>query len=151
MRDTPPPVLRRFAAGVIDNVLVFLLLGTVAFDFILSGSVASIIYTSIVYAMYEVIGWRAFGTTVGKWALAMKVTNKRGFNPNFSEGITRYLVRQLEPLVTVIAAVNLAHASDIAQAVMIAWGVFILITIHRAVDRRGLHDRASGCTVTWSR
>ncbi|MDE2838409.1 MAG: RDD family protein [Chloroflexota bacterium] len=142
--------LQRFIAFVIDFIILAVILGILTaigiIEFALTeegefSRIDNLIQALIVVA-YFVILTVAFGATLGKMALGMRVVdgngNKAGAGPVL---IREVIARAVGALLTVVVG------ASIGQLVGIAVVVIIVIMILFDEKRQGLHDKIGGTFV----
>lgn len=142
-----PPLTHRLAARLIDLVIVTLPVVAIAIGFVeVDGGEVRIedvpwwllgvqVGVAVVYETVLIAWW---GTTVGKWALGMRVVRYAdGKRPD----VTRASQRSLLP--------NMFAAVPIAFVSLLQWVVYGSSATHPL--RRGWHDRYAGTLVVRSR
>lgn len=146
--------LQRFIAFIIDVIILAVIVGILSaigiVDFALTeeGEVSrtdNLIQALIVVAYYVVLTV-AFGATLGKMALGMRVVdsdgNKAGAGPIL---IREIIARAVGGLLTVVVG------ASIGQLVGLAVAVIIVIMILFDERRQGLHDKVGGTFVVKAR
>ncbi len=146
--------LQRFIAFIIDVIVLAVIVGILSaigiVDFALTeeGEVSRIdnLIQALIVVAYYVILTVAFGATLGKMALGMRVVdgdgNKAGAGPVL---IREIIARAVGGLLTVVVG------ASIGQLVGFAVAVIIVIMILFDQRRQGLHDKVGGTFVVKAR
>ena len=142
-----PPISHRMAARLIDLVIVTLpvAIATLTFIEIEDGVVRldevpwwMLAVQVGVAVAYETLALMWFGTTLGKWALGLKVVR---YSDGGRPDPTRSAQRTLLP--------NVFAAVPVAFIAALQWAVYATAAFHPL--RRGFHDRYAGTLVVRSR
>lgn len=146
--------LQRFIAFVIDVIILAVIIGILSaigivdFAFTEEGELSrtdNLIQALIVVAYYVILTV-AFGATLGKMALGMRVVdvdgNKAGTGPVL---VREIIARAVGGLLTVVVG------ASIGQLVGFAVAVIIVIMILFDERRQGLHDKVGGTFVVKAR
>lgn len=144
--------LQRFIAFIIDLIILAVIGGILAAIGIIEFSVSEEASTTdgliqaIIVVAYYVILTVAFGATLGKMAMGMKVVdrdgNKAGAGPIL---IREVIARALGALLASVVG------AGIGEAVGIAVAIIIVIMILFDERRQGLHDKIGGTFVVKAR
>ncbi len=137
----------RFIAWIIDVIIIIVVLG------ILNGiglidtfvveegeaiSMLHIIIQGLIGLAYFVLLTAAFGATLGKMALGMKVVDAEGNKPEFGPIFIReFIVGGLAPIPAVVLGQNVGGG--------LGFLIFIVVVFWVLIDdqRQGLHDKAA--------
>ena len=146
--------LQRFIAFIIDVIILAIIVGILSaigiVDFALTeeGEVSrtdNLIQALIVVAYYVVLTV-AFGATLGKMALGMRVVDSDGNRAGAGPILIREIIaRAVGGLLTVVVG------ASIGQLVGLAVAVIIVIMILFDERRQGLHDKVGGTFVVKAR
>lgn len=146
--------LQRFIAFIIDVIILAVIVGILSaigiVDFALTeeGEVSrtdNLIQALIVVAYYVVLTV-AFGATLGKMALGMRVVDSDGNRAGAGPILIREIIaRAVGGLLTVVVG------ASIGQLVGLAVAVIIVIMILFDERRQGLHDKIGGTFVVKAR
>ncbi len=144
--------LQRFIAFIIDIIVLAVIVGVLTAIGIVEFSVSEEASTTdgliqaIIVVAYYVILTVAFGATLGKMAMGMKVVDRDGNKA----GVGPILIREViaRALGALLASVV---GAGIGEAVGIAVGIIIVIMILFDERRQGLHDKIGGTFVVKAR
>ncbi|MCY4582455.1 MAG: RDD family protein [Chloroflexi bacterium] len=144
--------LQRFIAFVIDAIVLIVIVGVLSAIGIVEFAASEEASTtdSLIQAMivvgYYVILTVAFGATLGKMAMGMKVVDRDGNKAGAGPVLIREIVaRALGTLLTVVVG------AGIGNLVGAAVGIVIVIMILFDERRQGLHDKIGGTFVVKAR
>ena len=137
----------RFIAWIIDVIIVVIILfvlnmigiiDTFVMEEGTSVSTLDVVIQGLVGLAYFVILTTAFGATLGKMALGMRVVDAEGSKPGFGPVFIReFIVGGLTPLPALVFGLN--AGGGIALLITIVVVFWILIDD----NRQGLHDKAA--------
>ena len=143
--------LQRFLAFVIDLIILLVTIGilnatgiieTVAPEEGSSISTTDSLIQAVVWVSYYVLLTAAFGATLGKMALGMRVVNKDGNRAGVGPVLIREIIgRALGGILSVIVG------AEIGGLVGFAAAIIIVIMILFDEKRQGLHDKIGGTFV----
>lgn len=144
--------LQRFIAFIIDVIILAVIvgiltaIGIVEFSVSEEASTTDGLIQAIIVVAYYVILTVAFGATLGKMAMGMKVVdrdgNKAGAGPIL---IREVIARALGALLASVVG------AGIGEAVGLAVAIIIVIMILFDERRQGLHDKIGGTFVVKAR
>ena len=144
--------LQRFIAFIIDVIILAVIvgiltaIGIVEFSVSEEASTTDGLIQAIIVVAYYVILTVAFGATLGKMAMGMKVVdrdgNKAGAGPIL---IREVIARALGALLASVVG------AGIGEVVGLAVGLIIVIMILFDERRQGLHDKIGGTFVVKAR
>ncbi len=144
--------LQRFIAFIIDVIVLAVIvgiltaIGIVEFSVSEEASTTDGLIQAIIVVAYYVILTVAFGATLGKMAMGMKVVdrdgNKAGAGPVL---IRKVIARALGALLASVVG------AGIGEAVGLAVAIIIVIMILFDERRQGLHDKIGGTFVVKAR
>jgi len=144
--------LQRFIAFIIDVIILLVIfgilsgIGVIEFSFSEEANTTDALIQAIIVVAYYVILTVAFGATLGKMAMGMKVVDRDGNKA----GVGPVLVREViaRALGTLLASVV---GAGIGEAIGVAVGIIIVIMILFDERRQGLHDKIGGTFVVKAR
>ena len=144
--------LQRFIAFIIDVIILLVIFGILSGIGVIEFSVSEEANTTdgliqaIIVVAYYVILTVAFGATLGKMAMGMKVVDRDGNKA----GVGPVLIREViaRALGALLASVV---GAGIGEAIGLAVGIIIVIMILFDERRQGLHDKIGGTFVVKAR
>ena len=144
--------LQRFIAFIIDVIILLVIVGILSGIGVIEFSVSEEANTTdgliqaIIVVAYYVVLTVAFGATLGKMAMGMKVVgrdgNKAGVGPVL---IREVIARALGSLLTVVVGAGIGDLVGLTVAIVI---VIMILFDER---RQGLHDKIGGTFVVKAR
>jgi uncharacterized RDD family membrane protein YckC len=142
---SPAPLGRRLAALVVDGFVMGLPIAMVG-GLVMTATSKAIILNAVALAMlviYETVALARYGTTIGKKALHIRISPdpESMTRPTVVQAALRVGTRYLLP----VSLLSLVF--EPAWFVLFAWAIYLLFTVMKDPDRRGLHDNVAGTSV----
>jgi uncharacterized RDD family membrane protein YckC len=144
--------LQRFIAFIIDVIVLAVIvgiltaIGIVEFSVSEEASTTDGLIQAIIVVAYYVILTVAFGATLGKMAMGMKVVDRDGNKAGAGPVLIREVIaRALGALLASVVG------AGIGEAVGLAVAIIIVIMILFDERRQGLHDKIGGTFVVKAR
>ncbi len=144
--------LQRFIAFIIDVIVLAVIvgiltaIGIVEFSVSEEASTTDGLIQAIIVVAYYVILTVAFGATLGKMAMGMKVVDRDGNKAGAGPVLIREVIaRALGALLASVVG------AGIGEAVGLAVAIIIVIMILFDERRQGLHDKVGGTFVVKAR
>ncbi|MCY4447709.1 MAG: RDD family protein [Chloroflexi bacterium] len=144
--------LQRFIAFIIDVIILLVIVGILSGIGVIEFSVSEEANTTdgliqaIIVVAYYVVLTVAFGATLGKMAMGMKVVDRDGNKAGVGPVLIREVIaRALGSLLTVVVGAGIGDLVGLTVAIVI---VIMILFDER---RQGLHDKIGGTFVMKAR
>ena len=144
--------LHRFIAFVIDVIVLIVItgvlsaIGVVEFSVSEEANATDGLIRAIIVVAYYVVLTVAFGATLGKMAMGMKVVNRDGNKAGAGPVLIREIIaRALGSLLTVVVGAGIGDLVGLTVVIVI---VIMILFDER---RQGLHDKIGGTFVVKAR
>ncbi len=144
--------LHRFIAFVIDVIVLIVIAGVLSAIGVVEFSVSEEVNATdgliraIIVVAYYVVLTVAFGATLGKMAMGMKVVNRDGNKAGVGPVLIREIIaRALGSLLTVVVGAGIGDLVGLTVVIVI---VIMILFDER---RQGLHDKIGGTFVVKAR
>ena len=155
---TPSPPWTRLVGGLVDFVVIAVVVEAVASAWttaqhenggaVVRPTTAAYALALMLRALYHVVGVGAFGTTIGKRLMGLRVVRATdGGRLGWARALVRFLVADLGWMVAWFAPRSWGGAANIGWVVL---NVAVYLPIVLDPRSRGLHDRLSGAVVVRS-